>query len=203
MSRDKIGIMGGTFDPIHIGHLIIAEEAREFLNLEEVIFIPTGKPPHKKSSGITSSLHRYNMTELGIKSNSNFSISAIEVENSSTTYTIDTIEKLRKTYKNTQFFFIIGGDSIINIHKWKDYKDLLKSCNFLVAKRAGSPDEEVKNIINKLNRIYGKVIYEVPIPYIDISSTEIRSKVMKNKSIKYYVPMDVEEYIKNKNLYKG
>src|SRR5699024_3876000 len=155
------------------------------------------------SSGITSSLHRYNMTELGIKSNSNFSISAIEVENSSTTYTIDTIEKLKKAYKNTQFFFIIGGDSIINIHKWKDYKDLLKGCNFLVAKRAGSPEEEVKNTINKLNRIYGKIIYEVPIPYIDISSTKIRSKVMKSKSIKYYVPMAVEEYIKSKNLYKG
>lgn len=203
MSKNKIGIMGGTFDPIHIGHLIIAEEAREHLNLKEVIFIPTGKPPHKKSTNITNSFHRYNMTELAIKNNRFFSISSIEIEKSGTTYTIDTIKELEMEYKNTEFYFIIGSDSVMNIHTWKDYKTLLNICNFIVAKRVGISNRDVEDRIREFNRKFGNIIYEVPIPYIDISSTEIRTKVMKNKTIKYYVPIEVEDYIMKNKLYRS
>ncbi len=203
MLKHKFGIMGGTFDPIHIGHLIIAEEARVLLKLEEVIFIPTGNPPHKKISNVTDSLHRYRMTKLAIEDNPYFSISPIEIERKGTTYTIDTINKLKETFNNTEFFFIIGGDSIINIDKWKDYKQLLQNCKFIVAKRKGIPCKEIEEKIEEINRVYGKTIYEIPVPYIDISSTKIRTKVIENKSIKYYVPVSVENYIVENKLYKN
>lgn len=201
MSKDRIGIMGGTFDPIHIGHLIIAEEARDFLNLREVVFIPTGKPPHKNSVNITESFHRYNMTQLAIKDNKYFSISPIEVEKSRTTYTIDTVKELEKQYENAEFYFIIGGDSVMSLHKWKNYKTLLEICNFVVAKRVGISNKETEKRIRVLNRKFGNVIYEIPVPYINISSTEIRAKVIKNKTIKYYVPIEVEDYIIKNKLY--
>lgn len=201
MSKNKIGIMGGTFDPIHIGHLIIAEEARDFFNLKEVVFIPTGKPPHKKSVNITDSFHRYNMTQLAIKDNKYFSISSIEVEKSRTTYTIDTIKELKKQYENTEFYFIIGGDSVMNLHKWKNYETLLEICNFIVAKRVGISNKETEERIRVLNRKFGNVIYEIPVPYINISSTEIRAKVINNKTIKYYVSIEVEDYIIKNKLY--
>ncbi|GFN34500.1 nicotinate-nucleotide adenylyltransferase [Tepidimicrobium xylanilyticum] len=202
MTRERIGIMGGTFDPIHNGHLILAEYSRTEIGLDKILFIPTGKPPHKVGNQISKAVHRYNMTLLALDSNPNFFTSTIEMEREGFSYTIDTIRYLSSKFKDKEFYFILGSDSLLEIHKWKDYEELLKSCNFIVAKRKGLEDEELMDRVNDIIKCYKANIHILEFPIIDISSTEIRNRVIKNKSIKYLVPEPVELYIYKYGLYK-
>lgn len=192
--------MGGTFDPIHNGHLILAEHSRVVFDLKKVLFIPTGKPPHKEED-ISSMNHRYNMTLLAINTNPYFYLSSIEIQREGTTYTIDTIKSLQSKYKNTEFYFIIGSDSFYNIHKWKDYKELLSLCKFIVAKRPDIDDQRLEDKAKEFNQKYKDSIYILEAPLIDISSTRIRDRVKSGLSIKYLVPETVEFYIKQNKLY--
>ncbi|NMA86886.1 MAG: nicotinate-nucleotide adenylyltransferase [Tissierellia bacterium] len=202
MEKTKIGIMGGTFDPIHNGHLIIAENSRINFDLEEIIFIPTGIPAHKLENRITYSDYRYEMVLLSINSNPYFSLSSMEIERNGITYTIDTIKKLQKLNKKVEYYFIIGEDSLYNIHTWKDYSELLNICKFIVAKRK-SKDNNLETRIRELNDMHPDSIYLLESPRIDISSTDIRNSVIQGKSIKYLVPEAVELYIKKHRLYGG
>lgn len=202
LKREKIGIMGGTFDPIHNGHLILAEYARTTFGLDKILFIPTGKPPHKDKDSISSNSHRYNMTLFAINSNPYYLISSIEIQRESIAYTIDTIKYLKSKFNYTDFYFILGSDSLYQIHKWKDYKELLGLCNFIVAKRQDLDNDNLKVKIKELSELYGSPLSILESPLIDISSTEIRNRVKKGLSIKYLVPESVEQYIEKNKLYK-
>lgn len=197
----KIGIMGGTFDPIHTGHLIIGEYARTTLNLDRVIFIPVGLPPHKDNSKVSTSKSRLQMTKLAIKSNSYFYLSSIEVDRKETTYTIDTIKELKNIYKEDELYFVIGGDSLFEIEKWKNFNELINLCKFVVLQRPGRTKEKMDEKILELREAYKLELEKIYSPLIDISSTEIRQRVNNNLSIKYLVPESVEDYITNNRLY--
>ncbi len=198
----KIGILGGTFDPIHNGHLIIGEYARTSLNLDKIIFIPVGIAPHKDNNNITCSNIRVKMIELAIKSNLFFEQSLIEVERDKTAYTIDTIISLRELYKDDDLYFIMGGDSLFEIESWKDAEKLMKLCKFIVLDRGYSRKEDIREKMIDLEKRYGMKVQEIESPIIEISSTEIRKRIKNKRSIKYLVPEILEEYILENKIYE-
>ena len=197
----KIAVMGGTFDPIHNGHLVVAEYVRTSLELDKVIFIPSGVHPFKNNKGITEGQKRLDLLSLAIKSNEYFDISTMEINREGTTYTIDTIKELKKIYKEDEIFFIIGSDIIFEIEKWKDFEELMKLCKFTLLYRPGKNEDKIENRIEELKRVYGLEFTRVKAPLIEISSTEIRERVKKDLSIKYLVPEIVEDYIHKHKLY--
>lgn len=198
----KIGVLGGTFDPIHIGHLIIGEYARVFNGLDKVIFIPSGKHPFKYKDMIASDERRYKMIELGIKSNPYFEISNIEMERPGINYTIDTIKELKKHHMEDEIYFIIGSDLLFEIEKWKDFKELFKLCKFILFHRVNEKEEKTQVEINRLKDLYDMNIRVIKAPIFPISSTVIRERVKKGLSIKYLVKEEVEEYILKNNPYE-
>lgn len=198
----KIGIMGGTFNPIHNGHLILSEYIREVCNLDKIVFIPTGKPPHKRTTEVLEGRFRKSMLDLAVESNPNFKVSTIEIDKDKTNYTIDTVRELKSIYHQDEIYLIIGADSLIELQNWKDYQDLISTTNFIVVHRKGFPKEEVINRIYELNQNYNGNIISSHTPLIEISSTNIRERIKKDLSIKYLVPRAVEEYIISNKLYK-
>jgi nicotinate-nucleotide adenylyltransferase len=196
----KIGILGGTFNPIHNGHLIIAEYIREKLDFDKIIFIPTGIPPHKNKIEVLDGDTRAYMIELSIASNPNFEISTIEIDREDISYTIDTIKKLKEISED-DFHMIIGGDSLLSLHSWKGFEKIISEVNIIVADRYGACGDKIIAEIGRLNEETGKKIISIDTPIIDISSTEIRNKLKMGKSIKYLLPEKVENYILKRGLY--
>lgn len=195
----KIGIMGGTFDPIHIGHLVAAEEARAVFGLDKVIFVPNYQPPHKPGVPITDPEHRYAMVLLSIYTNPYFEVSRMEIERKGLSYAIDTVREFIKLYPGADIYFITGADAIAEILSWKDGREILKLCKFIAVTRPGYDIEKVKE---KLRSVDNNVEF-LRITEINISSTEIRRRVKEGKPIKYLVPETVENYIYKHNLYSG
>lgn len=187
----KIGILGGTFNPIHIGHLILAEEAREKLGLDKIIFVPAYLPPHKDNSDIAPAKYRYRMIELVIKKNRYFSLSDMEIKRNGRSYTIDTLKEFKKLYPEDELHFIIGSDLLRYLEEWKDLDELIKMVRFIVATRPGYPLEKIPSHISTL-----------PIRAVDISGFEIRSAIRQDKSFRYLVPEAVFKYITKKRLYR-
>ncbi|SHM61712.1 nicotinate-nucleotide adenylyltransferase [Caldanaerovirga acetigignens] len=199
----RIGIMGGTFDPIHFGHLVTAEEARINFELDKVIFVPTGKPPHKKDYEVTDSEHRYLMTALATNNNPFFEVSRIEIDRKGYSYTVDTLNQMVQIYgKDTSLFFISGADAVLDILTWKNIKEVLDICTFIAATRPGYPINKLKDKLEEIKRLYGKDVYLLEVTAIAISSTDIRRKVKEGRSIKYLVPEGVEKYILKNGLYR-
>lgn len=199
----KIGIMGGTFDPIHYGHLMLAEQIRTSFHLDEVIFIPVGKAPHKTLSNAAQKDQRFEMVKLAVASNPYFSLSDIEIKQSGTTYTIDTITELQSQMsKEDELFFITGADAILLLESWKDYQSLVKKVKFIGATRPGYEKEVLEEKIRALHAKYGAQIELSVVPALAISSTDIRDRVYAEKSIKYLLPEVVENYIHENFLYK-
>ncbi|MDP4093641.1 MAG: nicotinate-nucleotide adenylyltransferase [Bacillota bacterium] len=201
--HERIGISGGTFDPIHYGHLIISEEIRVNFKLDKVIFIPTGKPPHKSQSEVTESEHRFNMVNIAIHTNPSFEVSRIEMEREGYIYTIDTMSRLKAELgESSELFFITGADIVWDLPKWKKPEQLFDLCEMIVAYRPGYLKEDFFSEIEKLKIKYGAKINVAETSIIGISSTEIRNRVRAGNSIKYLVPEDVEKYIHDNNLYR-
>lgn len=198
----KIGIIGGTFDPIHNGHLIIGEYARTTLNLDKVIFIPVGIAPHKDNKKITDSQTRVKMVDLAIESNPHFYQSLIEVKRDRIAYTVETITSLKEEYKEDELYFIMGGDSIFEIESWKDSLKLMKICKFIVLDRGYKTKEDIRAKMDELRSLYGMEVQDIRSPIIEISSTEIRNRIKNNLSIKYLVPKELEDFILLNNLYR-
>lgn len=201
--KTKIGIMGGTFDPIHYGHLVTAEAVRAKFNLERVIFVPSGNPPHKTNKTITDKNHRYLMALLATASNSYFDVSKIEIDREGYSYTIDTIKIFQEQFKGkANFYFITGADALNEILTWKDAEILLQMCDFVAATRPDYDYQKLYNEVEFLKTNYNSRIHFVEVPSLAISSTDIRYRVKNNLPIKYLLPESVETYIYKNNLYK-
>jgi nicotinate-nucleotide adenylyltransferase len=187
-----VGILGGTFDPIHTGHLITASVVKEIRNLDKIIFIPAFISPLKTGKNHSDGIHRLKMLNLAIKDINGFESSDIELKRSSVSFTIDTITELKSIYENIEL--IIGYDNLLVFEKWKNPDEILKSVNVVVLKRI--TDSGIKS-----NRYFDKVSF-VNTPVIEISSTEIRRRVKNNLPINFFVPGSVNEYINKHKLYK-
>ncbi len=199
--------MGGTFNPIHYGHLVTAEEARIQFNLDRVLFIPTGDPPHKEGQKITNAQQRYLMTVMATGSNPYFYVSRIEIDRPQPSYTIDTVKDLHELYKDSQIFFITGTDAVLDILTWKNPAEILNLCIFIAATRPGYELDRLNNVKKRLKDELGiadinKKIHIIKIPALAISSTDIRNRVRTGKPIKYLLPDGVANHIYKMNLYK-
>jgi len=215
----KLGILGGTFNPIHYGHLSAAETIRERLNLSKILFIPSYQPPHKHEADIPSAQHRMNMIELAIAGNPAFESSDIEITRRGKSFTIDTIEALVRRQPQAELYFIIGIDSFLEIRTWHQWERLLALCSFVVISRPGFRFADLEKIdfmrqaeddLARLDRgacsqaILKAGAYTVileMIPLHDISSTDIRKRLKAHESTKYLLPAEVETYIIGHNLY--
>lgn len=202
IKRRKIGIMGGTFNPIHIGHLILAENAYEQFGLDQVLIMPSKNPPHKKNEDIVSDIHRSNMIRLAIKDNPNFLLSTTELEREGTTYTKDTLTYLVANHLDCEYYFIIGADSLFHIENWMNPEIIFANATILAARRYHLSEDKILAQVNYLIKKYNANIKVLDIPNIDLSSSMIRKRISDNKSIKYYLIKEEEEYIKQNNLYK-
>lgn len=199
--KRKVGIMGGSFDPIHLGHLVVANEVLNIYKLDEIIFVPTGDPPHKKGLK-AESFHRLLMVNMAVLSNDKFSVSDIEIKNPGKSYTLNTLRELKKLYPDTEFYFITGTDAVIDLPSWHEPEEVLKLCSFIAVSRPGISSEEVKNKINEIQKKYGGTIELLQVPMLQISSTNIRERFALGISAKYLLPQAVEQYIIKNELYK-
>lgn len=199
----RIGIMGGTFNPPHMGHLMLAEWAREAAKLDEVVFMPAGFPYMKEDDGILSGDKRLRMTQLATQGYAAFSVSDFEVSRDGYTYTCETMEQLHKAHPTDHYYFIIGADCLFTMEKWKDPERIFASCTVLAASRNGSPMEKLGKKRQELEKRYQAEILLVQFPSIEISSTMIRERARLGRSLKYLVPDPLIEYITENGLYKG
>jgi nicotinate-nucleotide adenylyltransferase len=189
----RLGVMGGTFDPIHVGHLVTAEEALHQFSLDEVLFVPTGRPWMKEHEVVASPEDRFRMTELGVGPEPRFRVSRVEVDRGGPTYTIDTLRTLRDEEPGVELFFVTGADAMLEIMQWKDPEVVFDLAHFIAATRPGydiepfdaHPDVTVMHI-----------------PALAISSTDIRERVREGRPIRFLVPDAVETYIRTAGLYR-
>lgn len=199
----KIGIMGGTFDPIHNGHLMLAEYAYYQFQLDEVWFMPNGNPPHKANDTIESQTkNRVEMVKRTIADKEYFSLQLYEVENKEVNYSYKTMGHFHQVYPEHTFYFIIGADSLFSIEKWAHPEIFLRNCIVLAAYRGETGTEEMLSQIQYLNKKYDADIHLLNTPNVDISSSDIREKIKEGQSIHEMVPKAVLSYIKEKQLFK-
>ncbi len=200
MNTKGLGIMGGTFDPIHIGHLQIACAVSQRLGLEQVMFIPAYIPPHKLGMDFAPAEDRYAMTELAITSYEGFIVSDMEMKRSGVSYTIDTVRQLAKEHPEEQLYFIIGADSVAQLHTWHNIQELLELAIFVAAGRPGY-DGVMEEAESHLGAIARKRIMLLDTTEYDVSSTEIRSRIKAGQPLTGLVTTEVEEYIYEHSLY--
>jgi len=220
--QKRVGLFGGTFDPIHFGHLRAAEEIKEILCLDKVYFIPSAIPPHKSDSKITNSSKRLEMLKLAIEGIKYFDVSEFELQSETPSYTIKTLEYFNHTEPNTEYYFILGNEQFNHIESWKDYKGLFELSNFAVITRPGFSEpslnkvplalkddflyyKKVENVVSYTKSASKDIAFTeivfTEIKGIEISSTDIRNFVRAKKSIKYLVPDKIEKYILTQKLY--
>ena len=214
-TNKRIGLFGGTFNPIHLGHLRGAEEIREAFELEEVIFIPSSIPPHKVTEKVIEAKHRLEMVRLATANNPHFSTSDLEITRSGKSYSIDTLRFFRERHQDAPFF-ILGRDAFVEIETWKEFQNLFSFCHFIVMARPGSqknatfpslPETIVPNFRytpeeKAWAHLSGNRLYFKEISFLDISSTKVRELVEKGESVRYLIPAEVEAYIQKHRLYR-
>ena len=202
MMKKKIGIMGGTFNPIHIGHLIVGQTALEQFQLDKVLFMPTKNPPHKRYDYILDDAIRAEMVSLAIKDNKSFELSTFEMNREGITYTADTLLQLTKQNPNEEYYFIVGADSLFYIDRWKDPDTIFELSKVLAAVRLNTSREDMLQKVAELNETFHASIELLDSPNIDISSSEIRERAKNRMDIQYYVMPEVARYIHKNNLYR-
>jgi nicotinate-nucleotide adenylyltransferase len=211
----KVGIFGGTFNPVHFAHLRIVEEIREALALEKVIFVPAATPPHKPLADDLSFAERLKMVDLAIRGNPFFTVSDVEGQREGKSYSVDTLHVFKELFPDDEFFFIMGSDSFADIRAWKNYAAIFSLCNIVTIARPGThinlrdalPVDIAHEFCyhesqNRLSHRSGYSVYSIEGTQLDISSTAIRSLIRQGKSIKYLLPATVEHYIKQQRFYE-
>jgi nicotinate-nucleotide adenylyltransferase len=214
----KWGLLGGTFDPIHIGHLRCAEEVRELFNLDRIIFIPAARPPHKSDGEISAFAHREQMVRLAIENNPHFDFSDVEHRRDGKSYSVDTVEYFLHQYpKDLEIYFIVGQDAFQAIQTWKDWEKLLVMCHFVVMTRPGYENRGLAGIVpasfSEAFTYRGKdqgflgpqgyAIYFREVTFLDISSSRIRQQAEQGKSIQYLIPESIRHYLLQQGLYRS
>jgi nicotinate-nucleotide adenylyltransferase len=196
----KIGVLGGTFDPIHIGHLVVAEEARTKLGLSEVLFVPAGQPWLKQDRDITPAIHRVEMVRRAIADNLYFKLSILEVDRAGPSYTVDTLTVLQQQLgSKAEPFFILGRDTLAELPLWKEPRKVIQLCRLVVPPRLGSRD--LRHLEEAMPGLLERVI-QLDMPVIGISSSEIRRRIARGLSVRYLVPEGVGKYIVEHELYR-
>ena len=201
----RVGLLGGTFDPIHYGHLVVAEEVRTTLELAEMVFVPAGQPPHKQGEIVTAVQHRFAMLELAIDSNPHFSISRVDMDRPGPSYTVETLQLLRELWGGqTALYFIIGWDSLEELVTWYDPVGILEQLTALVAVHRPGHREAPGYRTRLEERLPGikERLLTMPVPQLEISSTDLRLRVAEGRPIKYQTPEGVEHYIAQHGLYR-
>ncbi len=217
MGKRRIGLFGGTFDPIHCGHVKAAESVQNIFSFDRILFTPSYISPHKESADVASAEHRLKMVELALSSFDRFFPSSIEIDARETSYSIVTLNRIKEISPQTEVFFLLGIDAFLEIDTWKDYEDVLEQCSFIVMNRPGFCLADAKEILTekynqRMVEVFGPIekenkglffhkIYLLSINTLDISSSEVRERVGKNQSIEGLVPENVENYIKERRLY--
>ncbi|MGL5150277.1 MAG: nicotinate-nucleotide adenylyltransferase [Clostridium sp.] len=196
----KYGVMGGTFDPIHLAHVYIAYEAKELLGLDKIIFMPTGSPPHKTEKEVTKASLRYNMVKRAIEGYENFEVSDYESKKEGYSYTYETLQYLKEP--NVELYFITGGDCLMDLHKWREVHKIFSLSKLVVFTRPGYTLEDLNNQKIAVEETYGGEVIVLPIRDLDISSTEIRKRISNGKRVDFFLDSKVLELIKEYNLYK-
>jgi nicotinate-nucleotide adenylyltransferase len=204
MASKRIGIFGGSFDPIHLGHLLIAEQFLSELSLDMVKFVPAKISPFKQGYTPTSDKHRLEMLKLAIGAHRSFEVDPIEIQRGGVSYTIDTVEQLQSAEPDATWFLLIGADSLRDFKKWKSPEKLLRCVQLVVARRGGCPEPDWKELQGLVSEQALRAIEQIrlDIPVVEISSSSIRKRIEQNRSIRYLVPAPVEVYIKEHQLYQ-
>ncbi len=198
----KIGIMGGTFNPIHFGHLFLAENAFEQLSLDKVWFIPSKNPPHKRKPEDITEQQRIDMIQLAIQENPHFELSTLELEREGMTYTADTMKILREQNPEIDYYFIIGADSLFLMDQWYQPQIIFDNCTIAAANRDNADSSALEKQVQLLKKQFNANIILIDMPTVQVSSCNIRERVAARKSIRYYLPGSVREYIESKHLYR-
>lgn len=198
----KIGIMGGTFNPIHMGHLLLAQYALEENDLDEIWLLPTGCSYMKREDNTISPWERYHMTKLAVSDNSKMRCMDIEIKREGYTYTYETLEQLKSLYPEQEFYFIFGADCLFSIERWKEPQKIFDGCTIIAAVRSGASMEEMEEKKAELAESFQARIILMPFLQLELSSTVIRERVRMGKSIRYMVPDVVLKYIEEKNFYR-
>ncbi len=214
----RLGLFGGTFNPIHNGHLKVAREASRFFSLDKVLFIPSHLPPHKPAWEVVSGEDRLRMVELAIAGYPQFEASAVEVERPGPSYSIVTIKEIKKEYPAAEIFFLVGIDAFLEIKTWRDYDQVLRSCSFIVVSRPGYDLNQAAAVlgkewkdrvieVNKTAFIHqpakaGPLIFLFPMASLEISSSEIRRRLHEREPVSGMLPEAVEKYIQQNKLYR-
>ncbi len=199
----KTGILGGTFNPIHMAHLIIAEIALEEAELDEILFIPSGCSYLKDAADILPAKERIHMTGLAIEDNPKFALSTIETDREGNSYTCDTLLELRERYPDQENYLIVGADNLFTMEEWKDPEVIFQNAKILAAVRGGKKRDDMEEKIRELKEKYSADITLLPIKHVDISSSMIREKVARGCSIRYMLPEGVRQYIIKNHFYEA
>lgn len=192
----RLGLFGGTFDPIHVGHLVLAEQCREACGLDRVWFVVAGEPPHKRGVERTAGRHRLEMVRLAIAGNPGFEVSDVEVERAGPSYSVDTLAQIRAERPGDELFFLIGGDSLVDLPSWREPERIARLASIVVVNRPGARGDVPDFGID------AKPILSVAIPPLEVSSSDLRSRLAAGKSVRYMVPAAVSAYIDAHELYR-
>jgi nicotinate-nucleotide adenylyltransferase len=201
----RIGVFGGTFDPVHLGHLILAEQCREQGRLDEVWFVPSARPPHKQRDAVTPFRQRAEMLQLATAGHTAFRVNELESERPGLSYTVDTLDELKRTHPGTDWLLLVGSDTLAELHEWHDPAGIVRRAGLLVMARSGEPVLSAEELRGSLNLQQGEWpnLEVVEAPRVEIASRDLRRRAAEGRSLRYLVPRAVECYIEEKGLYRG